>query len=125
MLGVGWGEASLPGGGEKERVDGRRWRAHFLTVVAAAAGNEPFGSTTDRGYGEQRRQRRRCTLRLAANGLAVAPDFFWYSNKLLQIYKIVFMFWLFIEVFVSVGSSKTLHGLSYFVSCSSVFSMPL
>ena len=27
--------------------------------------------------------------------------------------------------FVSVGSSKTLHGLSFFVSCSSVFSMPL
>ena len=85
------------------------------------AGDEPFGSTTDRGYGERRR--RRCTLRLAANGLAVAPDFFRYSNKLLHICKIVSMFLL--EFFVSVGSSKTLHGLSYFVNCSSVFSMPL
>ena len=98
----------------------------LLTVVAVAAGDEPFGATTDRGYGERRRRRRRrCTLRLAANGLVVAPDFFRYSNKLLQICKIVSMFWLFIEFFVSVGSSKTLHGLSFFVSCSSVFSMPL
>ena len=71
-------------GGKKERVGGRRRRAHFLTVVAAATGDGmSFGSTIDRGYGERRRQRRRCRLRLAANGLAVAPDFFRYSNKLL------------------------------------------
>ena len=81
-----------------------------MTVVAAAAGDEPFGPTTDSGYGE----RRRCTLRLAA-GLAVAPDFFRYLNKLLQICKIASMFWLFIEFFVSVGSSKTLHGLSFWL----------
>ena len=92
-------------------------------MVAAAAGDESFGPTTDRGYGERRR--RHYTLRLAANGLVVALDFFRYSNKLLQICKIVSMFWLFIEFFVSIGSSKTLHGLSFFVSCSFVFSMPL
>ena len=111
-------------GGKKERVDGPLVavaESSLLTVVAAAAGDEPFGPTTDRGYDE----RRRCTLRLAANGLAVALDFFRYSNKLLQICKIVSMLWLFIEFFVSVGSSKTLHGLSFFVSCIFVFSMPL
>ena len=115
-------------GGWGEEREGRRPLAaccgaesSLLTVVAAAAGDEPFGSTTDRGYDE----RRRCTMRIAANGLAIALDFFRYSNKLLKICKIVSMFLLFIEFFVSVGSSKTLHGLSYFVSCSSVFSMPL
>ena len=73
------------GGGGEER-EGRRplvasAESSLLTVVAAAAGDEPFGPTTDRGYGERRRQR--CMLRLAVNGLAVASDFFRYSNKLL------------------------------------------
>ena len=125
--GGGGGGRDREGGWGEEREG--RWplvaaaESSLLTVVAAAAGDEPFRPTTVRGYDERRR--RRCTLRLAVNGLAVAPDFFRYSNKLLQICKIVSMFWLFIKFFVPVGSSKTLHGLSFFVSCSSVFSMPL
>ena len=97
----GWGRGD---GGKKERAAGRRrlveaTESSHLTVVAAAAGDEPFGPTTDRGYGKRRRRRRRFMRRLAANGFAVAPDFFRYSNKLLQICKIVSMFWLFIEFF--------------------------
>ena len=97
--GGGRTEGRRPGGrgdgGKKERAVGRRplvakAESSLLTVMAAAVGDEPFGATTDRGYGERRR--RRCTMRLAANGLAVAPDFFRYSNKLLQICKIVSMF---------------------------------
>ena len=55
------------------------------------------------------------------------PDFFPSSNRLLRFpsdLEIVSVFFLFKEIFVSVvGSSKMVHGSSFFVRGISVFSM--
>ena len=102
---------------------------YFWGVTAAAADDELFGSTSERGNGR----------RWTANGdgdddvvtcckwVGFPPEFFPSSNRLLRFpsdLEIVSIFLLFIEFFVSVvGSSKMVHGSSFFVKGISVFSM--
>ena len=127
-----WGKGD--GGGE-ERVGSRRplvaLEISLLTEVAAAAGDKLFGPTSERGNGG----------RWTANGdgdddtttcykwVGFPPEFFPSSNRLLRFpsnLEIVSIFLLFIEFFVSVvGSSKIVHGSSFFVRGISVFSMPV
>ena len=99
----------------------------LLMEVAAAADDELFGPTSERGNDEQ----------WTANGDAATcckwvdfpPEFFPSSNRLLRFpsdLEIVSIFLLFIEFYVLVvGSSKMVHGSSFFVRGISVFSMPV
>ena len=119
----------------EERAAGQRplvaSEISLLPEVAAAAGDELFGPTSERGNG------RRWTTNDDGDGDAATcckwvgfpPEFFPSSNRLLRFpsdLEIVSIFLLFIEFFVSiVGSSKMVHGSLFFVRGFSVFSMPV
>ena len=100
----------------------------MMSEIAAATGDGGFGPTNEGGNGGRWTANGDDDAATTTKWVGFPHDFFPSSNRLLRFppyLEIVSVFLLFIEIFVSVvGSSKIVHGSSFFVRGISVFFIP-